>query len=426
MEQSYIQKHLRFNFTVNVLDGAFFGVGLGFASYVTVLPLFINTLTDSTILIGLVPALHTVGFLLPQLFTAGRVARLPRYKPMVLWMTLHERWPFLGLAIVALLAPTLGTEITLFFTFAMILTQSFGGGFTATAWQSMISKIMPAGRRGTFFGIQGAAANLVSGFSSILAGIILVSFAYPGNYALSFFLAAVGMVFSFISLGLTREPERPVAAESISRNHSWANVRTILARDFNFRWYLIARLLGHFGWMALGFFTIYAVRAFDMDAQTAGFMTGVMLFANTAANPLLGWVGDTLSHRRVFIMGALLMGLASIIALAAPQLEWFYLVFAIGGLGNAVMWTTAMSFTVEFGTEEERPYYIGMSGTLTGPAALAAPIIGGWLVDAVNFQTMFILAAATAFLTAFVLQFLVREPRPRQRLSPVQMAEAAP
>lgn len=148
-----ISKHLRHNFIVSVLDGGFFGLALGFASFVTILPLFVSTMTDSTILIGLVPALHNMGWQLPQLLMAGRVAHLRRYKPMVVLTTIHERLPFLGLAAVAWFLPALGHEVALLLTFALLVWQGLGGGFTATAWQSMIGKIMPAKHRGTFFGI---------------------------------------------------------------------------------------------------------------------------------------------------------------------------------------------------------------------------------------------------------------------------------
>ncbi len=63
-------KDLRHNYIVNLLDGAFFGFGFGFASISTILPLFISTLTDSALLIGLIPAIHNTGIQLPQIFTA--------------------------------------------------------------------------------------------------------------------------------------------------------------------------------------------------------------------------------------------------------------------------------------------------------------------------------------------------------------------
>src|SRR5262245_21916894 len=101
MLQEELRANVRHNFTMNIMDGLFFGLALGLASTVTVLPLFLNTLTHSTILIGLIASLHTIGWQFPQLLTSGYVARLRRYKPMVIFMTIHERWPFYGLMVVA-------------------------------------------------------------------------------------------------------------------------------------------------------------------------------------------------------------------------------------------------------------------------------------------------------------------------------------
>ena len=107
MDSQPLPSHLKHNLIVNILDGAFFGLAIGFASYVTVIPLFVNSLTDSATLVGLVPAIHAVGWQLPQLFTAARVTRLRRVKPMVMWMTVQERLPFIGMAIIAWFVPSL-------------------------------------------------------------------------------------------------------------------------------------------------------------------------------------------------------------------------------------------------------------------------------------------------------------------------------
>ncbi len=107
---SYIQKNLKFNMTVNILDGAFFGLAIGFSSFVTVLPLFINTMTQSALLIGLIPAIHAAGWQFPQLFFSRHVSRQSRYKPMTLFLTIQERIPFLGLALIAWFIPVLGIE----------------------------------------------------------------------------------------------------------------------------------------------------------------------------------------------------------------------------------------------------------------------------------------------------------------------------
>jgi len=96
-----VQKHLKHNLIVNLVDGAFFGMGWGFGSFGTMIPLFVSRMTDSALLIGLIPAIHAVGWQLPQLFMAGAVSRLRRYKPMVMWLTMQERLPYLGLVVIA-------------------------------------------------------------------------------------------------------------------------------------------------------------------------------------------------------------------------------------------------------------------------------------------------------------------------------------
>src|SRR5258706_12484846 len=103
-----IREDLRFNITVGMFDGGFFGLALGFASFGTILPLFVASMTNSATLIGLVPAIHAAGWLLPQLFTANHTSRLRRYKRTVILKTINERVPFLGFALVALLLPKVG------------------------------------------------------------------------------------------------------------------------------------------------------------------------------------------------------------------------------------------------------------------------------------------------------------------------------
>ena len=73
--EEYVQKHLRFNFIIGMFDGGFFGFGAGFASFAAIIPLFVSHLTYSALLIGLVPAIHNVGWQLPQLLTADWISR---------------------------------------------------------------------------------------------------------------------------------------------------------------------------------------------------------------------------------------------------------------------------------------------------------------------------------------------------------------
>jgi predicted MFS family arabinose efflux permease len=83
----------------------------------------------------------------------------------------------------------------------------------------------------------------------------------------------------------------------------------------------------------------------------------------------------------------------------------------LAGVANSVLWTIAMSLTLDFAPENERPAYIGLANTPIAPAAILFPLVGGWLSDTFGFGATFLVAAAFGLITAAVLQFIVREPR---------------
>jgi MFS family permease len=409
--EQFVRRHLRYNITVGLLDGGMFGAALGFASFGTILPLFVASMTNSATLIGLVPAIHSAGWLLPQLFTAGHTSRLRRYKRTVMMMSIHERIPFLGFGIVALLLPKIGIQTGLIFTFLLLTWQGLGGGFTANPWTSMISKIIPPENRGTFFGIQAAVANLFISGSAIAAGYLLGWFDAPLNFAVCFFIAVVFFTISWIALAFTREltdhdkliDEHPIPF--------WQGASQILKRDKNFNWFLVARILSQFGTMGFSFYIVYALRRFQMDAVTAGYFTATLTIAQMVANASMGWMGDRVGHRLMLIIGAVSALLSSVIAWFAPSLAWFFPIFVLSGFANVAIWTNGMTMSVDFSDEKERPFYIGLTQTLTAPATIIAPLLGGWIADTMGFVNTFALSAVLSLAMACIFIFLVKEPR---------------
>ncbi|MBI1276714.1 MAG: MFS transporter [Anaerolineaceae bacterium] len=433
MWQDEIRKNVRFNFTVNVLDAAFYGVGvLGLASFVTVIPLFLNSLHASTLLIGLITSFHAIGWQLPQLFTASRVSKMKQYKPFVMWMTLHERWPFVGLMLIAILLPFLGEQLALVLTVLMVLIFALGGGLAANAWQSMIAKVMPKNRIGTFYGTQSGVANLTAAVGAVAAGFILKNMPFPQGYIVCFFITSVTVFISMAFLGVTREPHHDQEMETspemphvVEVDYGWRKMWGILREDVNFRWFLTARTLAQFANVALAFYTLYAVKHFGMNEQMAGILTGVLLLSKTVASPLLGWVGDRWGHRTVLVSGALIMSLAAAMAISAPSVGWFYVIYALAGLADASMWTVAMAFTQAFGVGSHKPLYIGLANTLTAPFALLAPFIGGALADSFGFGATFSISIVTGLLAAWVFQYGVRDPEAKKQTTIFNQPAAA-
>jgi len=418
--EQFTRKHLRYNIAVNLLDGGFFGAAIGFASFGTILPLFVASMTNSATLIGLVPAIHSAGWLFPQLFTANYTARLRRYKRTVLLATIHERVPFLGFAMVALLLPRIGSQAGLVLTFFFLTWQGLGGGITANPWTSMISKIIPPEARGTFFGMQAAFANLLISASAIGAGYLLNSYESPLDFTICFLITGLFFTLSWIALAFTREPADHEKVIEENPLPFWHGAGRILKRDKNFSWFLTARMLSQFATMGFSFYIVYALRRFQMDAITAGYLTATLTLAQMIANAGMGWLGDRVGHRLMVIIGAGAATLSSVLAWLAPSLAWFFPIFALTGFANVSIWTNGMTMTVDFSGEKERPFYIGLAQTLTAPATIIAPLIGGRIADTQGFTSTFAWSAMLSVVVLAILIFLVKEPRHVARVNNVQ------
>ncbi len=422
--EAYVQKHLRFNFTIGMLDGGFFGLGMGFASFSAIIPLFVHHFTESALLIGLVPAIHNMGWQLPQLLMAGWLGRVQRYKPIMLWMTIHERLPFLGLAVIALLSSHWGSSTVLILLFAMLVWQGCGAGLAANPWTNMISKVIPPDMLGTFFGAQSAAFNGLAGISAIVAGIILDRMARPLNFSVCFALTFAAMALSYLFISLTREPK---SAPMVGGNAGaiWSRAMTILRSDPNFVAFLAVRILSQFGGMAFAFYIIYAVQQYNMSDAAAGIMVAILLIGQVILGPIMGRLGDRWSHRAVMGLGALGAALSAILAWQATSVHWFYAIFLLEAMAVVAIWTIPLVLSVHFAhTAEERPIYIGLANTLPAPATILAPVFGGWLADIAGYQTTFVLSALFALLMAGTLWFVVKDPTERSVQQQINAARA--
>jgi MFS family permease len=408
------------NYLMNVLDGSFFGLAMGFASFTTVIPLFLNTLTGSAILIGLIPAIRSMGYQLPPLFMAGMVARQKYYKPMMLRNTLHERLPFLCLALIAWMSPHLGSQTSILLIFLCIIWQGLGGGITANPLQNLIARVFPSEMRGTVIGTQSAAANLLSSLGALASGFLLSVIAAPYNYALCFLIATVWLSGSYLCLANLKEPVQSDDDTVITVAPFKDRIVSILKQNRSFRWFLVSKMLAQFAMLASAFYMIFAVRTLGMDTATAGILTGVLFITQVIANPVIGYLSDRWSRKGVLEIGGVALVLGPLLAWFAPGLSWFYGVIMLAGIANAIFFTMGLTFLLEYGTDSERPTYFGLANTLTAPVSIFAPLFGGWLADTAGFQGTYFVAAAAGVLTFLVLHFFVADPRH----SAVQSTEA--
>ncbi|HEX9091798.1 MAG TPA: MFS transporter [Anaerolineales bacterium] len=133
------------------------------------------------------------------------------------------------------------------------------------------------------------------------------------------------------------------------------------------------------------------------------------MVVQTIFNPIMGWLGDKWSHRGVMVLGMLAAALSAGVALWAPSVGWFYLAYSLAGIAYVAVWTIAMTMTLDFGQEHEKPSYIGLANTLIAPTAFILPLLGGWLADNAGYHATFLATSIGAIATVLVLSFVLRD-----------------
>jgi MFS family permease len=421
----FVERNLRWNLLALGADFGLFMVGLAFMSSATVLPAFLESLGASTVLIGAIPAVMTIGWFLPPLFAAAHTERLPRKLPFVLKWTGWERAPFLVLTLVAFLLADRAPMLSIWLVLAMLLVMTGVGGLLYPAWTDMVARTLPARLRGRFFGL----ANL-SGTAGGLAGSALTSYvlyALPAStaYGICFLAATVFVGLSWIARMFEREP--PPAAEPAQADF-WTHlggIPALLRRDANFACYLGARVLVFGAVIGSGFFTVYALRVLHAPAVDVGLFTALLLAGQMIGQLSLGWVADRAGHRLVLVIAACAALAMNAIALAGGSIHVFAAVFAVNGFFTAAIQVSAVNVVFEFApTPQQNPTYVGIERTFLAPFGFALPLAGGVMIDALGYAFVFWVGAAASAASALVLLFVVRDPRHRRTpaLSPEKIS----
>jgi MFS family permease len=413
--EAFARRHLRRNVLALGGDFALYVVGLAFVSQATVLPAFAEYLGAPNVVIGAIPAVTTLGWLLPSLFLAGHTEGLARKLPFVLRLTVWERAPFLVLAlavfVVAERAPAVALGVLLL---VLLVTTGFGGALLP-AWMDVVGHAIPITLRGRFFAMSNIAASIGGLAASAATAWILAAVPVPFGYGVCV-LAAVGcMALSYVALVFTREPPTvsPAAPGPPLRAYL-KGIPALLRRDRNMSWFLVARSLMALGAMGSGFFAVYALRTFAAPAWQVGAFTTMLLGGQLAGNIVLGWTADRIGHREVFAAGTVAMLVANVAALAAPSVAWLNLVFVLDGIYDSAVLISGLNILLELAPAAgQRPTYVGLGRTAVAPVAFCAPIAAGLVADAVGFPFVFAVAATFGLAGLGLLIFRVEDPRRR-------------
>jgi MFS family permease len=410
--QRQVERNFPWNFAANLWDIAFITFGLNLVSQTTIMPLLVSELTTSKVAIGLIPAIYSLGFLLPQLLTANFTEGLRVNKPFVMLLGgLGERLPylFIGLAVLWLALPAPALTLALFFLLLAVTAAS--NGIATPAWFSMIAKVIPVHRRGLWSGLARSLGALLGIAGGAFSGRLVTNWPFPQNYGYSFLVAFVFVAISWLGLAANREPVSPTVKPRTSLGSYFRRLPEVLRRDGNYVRFLVSHSIASLGAMVGGFLMVYGKENIAGALEQVGTLTAILVGTQAVMNLLWGLLADRRGHKAVLCGAAFAMALTAGAAWLATSTLWLWATFVLLGVAMSADSVSRMNIILEFCAPEDRPTYIGLTNTLLAPARTLAPILGGWLATWAGYRGMFLAALPLSILGGLMLTVWVREPR---------------
>jgi MFS family permease len=231
-------------------------------------------------------------------------------------------------------------------------------------------------------------------------------FRFPYNYA-----SAIGLAFLFQTSSLAaqqkvvEEMPSPVSTP-VHLSDLFSRVRFIVAGNRLFRKFLIASALLTISFSSVAFFTIAAMKRFDVSEYAVGIFTILMIVGQIISGVLLGWLADTKGTKSALVVCGASLLLAIATAWLAQSVNWFYFVFLFFGINVGAETAMRYNFAVECAPEGERPMYVGLMNAWFAPFYLITPF-AGWLCASYGYNIVFILSLIVG-LTG--IMFLIQTP----------------
>ena len=142
--------------------------------------------------------------------------------------------------------------------------------------------------------------------------------------------------------------------------------------------------------------------AFDTGSSTILWVSVAFWATSFGLLPTLGWLGDVHGRKRVYTIGSLVFAFGILAAAAAPNVWALIAVRIVQAVGSAMVLSNLNAVIAAAFPAGERGRALGVSGAVVGVGLSAGPLVGGFLVDALGWQSLFYTRAPLGLLGALL------------------------
>jgi EmrB/QacA subfamily drug resistance transporter len=153
------------------------------------------------------------------------------------------------------------------------------------------------------------------------------------------------------------------------------------------------------------------IRELEIGSIDAEWINAIYSLVFAALLIIAGRLGDRVGRRLVFMLGAVVFGVASIVAARTGSGEALIAARALQGVGGAMMSPTSLSLVNATYTGRSRIVAFAIYGSIIGGMAAVGPLLGGYLTEAHSWRWAFYINVPIAIVIVIGSLMFVRESK---------------
>ena len=148
---------------------------------------------------------------------------------------------------------------------------------------------------------------------------------------------------------------------------------------------------------------------FSADIPTVQWLYLVYTLFISALLLPMGKLSDTLGRRRIYILGLTVFSAGAVMAYFGQELHLLLVAKAIQGIGAAMIQANGLALMAEAFPNRQRASAIGLYMAAIGTGAVMGPVIGGLMIDAWGWRSMYLGIAAIGVMEILLSVCVIRD-----------------
>lgn len=296
--------------------------------------------------------------------------------------------------------------------FALRFLEGIGFYVMPVLVAAMCADTFPAGERGRMMALFSMAGGIGQLIGPLMAPYLIIG----DDFNVYFLFSGTFVVISCLCMAFLVKETLP-KEQRVERDRSGkgftigAFLGSVKALGVAFLVLLAAILFYRTGYTMIDpFFSIYLRDVIKLDLSSTSYIFALRAICTLAFAPVAGWMADRFGRKPTFLIGMVMTVIALFGYTQMRGTFDIYLVRGVDAVASVILINSIRTYTADLLAPRVRGFGMGLYSTISQESSTVGAIFGGYVIDLLGFNMVFLAAAALSGVALLIVQLWVPEP----------------